>query len=108
MERPVSPVDANSGALPGQREQNYEGTLLARLSQRAQQAQQAQRAQRAQLAQQSESEQLPQLEQPPQYMESTETRAFWYKPWPWIGIGLAGFGVLAWGLYRGMRRMERN
>jgi hypothetical protein len=32
------------------------------------------------------------------------TRAFWLQPWPWIAVGLVGFGLLAWG----MRRMERD
>ena len=36
------------------------------------------------------------------------TRAFWLEPWPWIVVGLAAFGLLAWGLFWGMRRMERD
>jgi hypothetical protein len=31
-------------------------------------------------------------------------RAFWRRPWPWIGVGLVGFGLLAWGI----GRMERH
>jgi hypothetical protein len=31
-------------------------------------------------------------------------RAFWLKPWPWIGVGMLGFGLLTWGLIWGTRR----
>jgi len=31
-------------------------------------------------------------------------REFWLRPWPWVVVGLAGFGALAWGV----RRMERE
>ena len=36
------------------------------------------------------------------------TRAFWLAPWPWIVIGLLGFGLLAWGWIWGQQRMERD
>ena len=36
------------------------------------------------------------------------TRAFWLQPWPWIVVGLVGFGGLAWGLVWGFHRMERT
>jgi hypothetical protein len=36
------------------------------------------------------------------------TRAFWLQPWPWVVVGLSGFGLLAWGLLWGIRRMERD
>jgi hypothetical protein len=41
------------------------------------------------------------------------TRAFWLQPWPWILVGLVGFGLLAWGIAawtarQGSRRMERD
>ena len=42
------------------------------------------------------------------WLKSIGTRVFWLEPWPWIVVGLAGFGLLAWGLFWGMRRMERN
>lgn len=36
------------------------------------------------------------------------TRAFWSQPWPWLAIGLVGFGLLAWGLIWGFEKMERD
>ena len=36
------------------------------------------------------------------------TRAFWLGPWPWVVVGLIGFGLLAWVLVWGVRRMERD
>jgi hypothetical protein len=36
------------------------------------------------------------------------TRAFWLKPLPWIIVGVVGFGLLAWGIVRGIERMERD
>jgi hypothetical protein len=35
-------------------------------------------------------------------------RAFWLKPWPWIGIGVLGFGGLAWALIWGSRTRGRD
>ena len=35
------------------------------------------------------------------------TRAFWLRPWPWIAVGLLGFGVLAWGFIWGGHQRER-
>jgi len=100
---PISPVDARARTLRGQ---NFEGTLLAQLVQRAQLAQ---RAQQARDAQPSQEAQLSQDAQPSlRTQERMGTRAFWIKPWPWIVAGLGGFGLLAWGLFRGMRRMERD
>jgi hypothetical protein len=32
----------------------------------------------------------------------------WRTPWPWIVIGLVGFGGLAWGLIRIAQRAERD
>jgi hypothetical protein len=31
-------------------------------------------------------------------------RAFWIEPWPWIGVGVLGFGGLAWALIWGSRK----
>ena len=42
------------------------------------------------------------------WLTSIVTRDFWVRPWPWIVVGLAGFGLLAWGLFWGTRRMERD
>jgi hypothetical protein len=33
---------------------------------------------------------------------------FWQNPWPWIAIGLVGFGLLAWGLIRLFQRLEHK
>ena len=35
-------------------------------------------------------------------------RAFWLEPWPWIAVGLAGFGLLAWGIVWGIETRERD
>jgi hypothetical protein len=41
-------------------------------------------------------------------LQQLGTRTFWLDPWPWIVIGLVGFGVLAWGWIWGAQRMERD
>jgi len=35
-------------------------------------------------------------------------RAFWLKPWPWVGIGMLGFGALSWGLIWGSKEKRRD
>jgi hypothetical protein len=40
--------------------------------------------------------------------ERIGTPAFWLRPWPWMVVGLIGFGLLAWGLIWGIQRMDRN
>ena len=75
----VSPVGAGPGRLHRLRDQNPRQTL---------------RAQRL----------------PPwlRTLNRVERRAFWLEPWPWIVVGLAGFGLLAWGFLWQARRMERD
>ena len=57
---------------------------------------------------------FPLRDQPPQeasralLLQEIGTRAFWLSPWPWIVVGLVGFGLLAWALTWGVRRLERD
>jgi len=41
-------------------------------------------------------------------LQQLGTPTFWSNPWPWIAVGLVGFGLLAWGLSWGFQRMERD
>jgi hypothetical protein len=41
-------------------------------------------------------------------VQRLSTRSFWLQPWPWVVVGLVGFGLLAWGLIWGFQRMERK
>ena len=79
---PLSPLGAGPRTLPGLRDQTPRGTQGIRPG----------------------PETLPAR----RWLKSIGTRAFWLRPWPWIVIGLAGFGLLAWGLLWGMYRMERD
>jgi hypothetical protein len=36
------------------------------------------------------------------------TQAFWSRPWPWVVVGLVGFGLLAGGLLWRFQRTERD